>query len=302
MKRHHWMFWTLQAVLLVVVAVFMWRAVVDNLDQLRASTITWEVRPMWLVLAVVVVLLTYVLLIETWRMVLRGWGQVLPFREAARIWTLANLGRYIPGKVWAVAGLVVLAQRSGVAGWAAAGSAVVVQGIALGTGAAVVVAMLPGDVHVGWIAAAVVLAVVTYVVPIWPWAVRRISGLVAQEGLVPLRWPAVLGAVGAATIAWVGYGVAFWCLLHGLVAVPMPVTLAIGAFAAGYIIGFLAAFAPGGIGVREGVIGPLIVGSVGAGPALVAVAAQRILFTLTEGLAALVGFALGGLGRTDGLD
>src|SRR5207247_10638935 len=70
--------------------------------------------------SVVVVLLTYAIQIESWRRMLRGWDQRLPYTQAARAWTVANLGRYIPGKVWSVAGLVVLAERAGVRSSAAA--------------------------------------------------------------------------------------------------------------------------------------------------------------------------------------
>ena len=50
---------------------------------------------------------------------------------------MSSLGKYLPGKVWAVAGMALMAQRAGIAPWAATGSAVVLQVLAIGTGAAV---------------------------------------------------------------------------------------------------------------------------------------------------------------------
>ena len=79
----------------------------------------------------------YALLIVAWRMMLAGWGQRLDGWAAARIWTVSSLGKYLPGKVWAVAGMALMAQRAGIAPWAATGSAVVLQVLAIGTGAAV---------------------------------------------------------------------------------------------------------------------------------------------------------------------
>src|SRR3989449_6573163 len=81
--------------------------------------------------------------IESWRRILLGWGQRIGFGAAARTWSLANLGRYVPGKVWSVAGLGVLAQRAGVPMAPTAASAFVAQALALGTGAAVVAAVTP---------------------------------------------------------------------------------------------------------------------------------------------------------------
>src|SRR5260370_7645332 len=74
---------------------------------------------------------------------LRGWDQRLSYPNAARAWTLSNLGRYIPGKVWSVAGLVVLAERAGVRRSAAAVSAFAMQAVVLGTGAILVVIATP---------------------------------------------------------------------------------------------------------------------------------------------------------------
>jgi hypothetical protein len=58
-----------------------------------------------------VVWLTYLLLISAWRTLLQGWEQHLPLPTAINIWCVSNLGRYLPGKLWSVAGLAVLAKR-----------------------------------------------------------------------------------------------------------------------------------------------------------------------------------------------
>ena len=42
---------------------------------------------------------------------------------AARIWTVSSLGKYIPGKVWAVAGMALMSKEAGIEPWAATGSA-----------------------------------------------------------------------------------------------------------------------------------------------------------------------------------
>lgn len=64
-----------------------------------------------------------------------------------------------------------------------------------------------------------------------------------------------------------------------------------GAFAAGHLVGALAVFAPGGVGPREGVTALLAAPLIGGTPALVLVAANRLLELVAEltfaGLAAL---------------
>ena len=95
-------------------------------------------RPGLVIASAAVVWAMYVLLIAAWRRMLAGWGQ-----------PLAGLGRrpdlepvqprqVSPGKVWAIAGMALMAQRAGVAAWAATASAIVLQVLAIGTGAVVV--------------------------------------------------------------------------------------------------------------------------------------------------------------------
>src|SRR5256885_17027127 len=100
--------------------------------------------------------------IESGRRIRAGWGQRLAFGRAARTWSVANLGRYVPGKVWSVAGLVVLAQRAGVAPGPAAASAFVIQAVSLGRGVAVVASRTPHIVPPLRLA----LAAVAYLAPL----------------------------------------------------------------------------------------------------------------------------------------
>src|SRR5206468_8533406 len=52
------------------------------------------VRPAWLLLSSLLVLATYLLLVEIWRRVLRRFDAHVPFGSAARVWFVSNLGKY----------------------------------------------------------------------------------------------------------------------------------------------------------------------------------------------------------------
>ena len=106
--------WGAQGLVTLAVVGFVGRAIARNWTEFRSLHVALALSPAWLAAAVILVLLTYLMQIESWRRILAGWGQHLAFGPAARTWSLANLGRYVPGKVWSVAGLVVLAQRAGV--------------------------------------------------------------------------------------------------------------------------------------------------------------------------------------------
>ncbi len=291
-RRRPWV-WGLQALLLGTVAVLVWRSLSAHWDQFRTLDVRLTLHVGWITLAAAAVLPTYALLIAAWRNIITGWGQHLPYLPAVRIWTLSNLGRYLPGKVWSVAGLAVLAQRRGVAPWAAVGSAVVMQAVAVGSGVIIALATVPGAASPLAFGAALMVAAALVLTFTLPRAADLVARIVPGHDLRPLSPGAVLRATGATAAAWFGYGVAFWCLARGMLG-PTALSLgtASGVFAAGYLVGLLAIVAPGGVGVREAVFLAFLTPVLGSGPALALTAASRLLLTLTEALAAGAGLAL----------
>jgi hypothetical protein len=282
--------WTAQAFLAVILVAFVGRSVYGNWTDLGALDVTFHIRPLWILAAAVTVWLTYGLLIESWRRILLGWNQTLDYGPATRIWCLSNLGRYLPGKVWSVAALAVLAQRTGVAGWAAAGSAVVMQVIAIGTGALVVSVSAPGVAAPIALVGAFCLAGCVVGALAWEPMVNRIVRLIGRPGAefraLPIR--TALLATAVTLTSWVAYGMAFWMLAQGIFGdADLTAVQATGVFAAGYIVGLLALFAPGGVGVRELVFVALLAPVLGSGGALALSIAARLLLTATEVLAAL---------------
>ncbi len=293
-RRTTWLSWAAQALLGIVVVWFLWGRVAQDLGEFRSVGLQLQFHPAPIALAAVVVWVTYGLLIAAWRAVLGGWNQQLSFRSSVRIWCVSNLGRYLPGKIWSIAGLAVLATREGVQGWSAAGSALVMQAMAIGTGAAVAVAFLPQVDSQLPLVAGLAMAAISVVALMAKPVVRgisRLAGKTVELEALPAR--TILLATVVTLVSWLMYGMAFWLLARGITPdVGPPLTLAVGAFAAAYIVGLLAVFAPGGLGVREGVLMVLLAPSVGTGPALVFSIGSRLLLTATEVVAALVGLMM----------
>jgi hypothetical protein len=274
---------------------FAARTLARNWDELRAQPVALEVRPFYLLASVALVWAMYALLILAWRVMLTSWGQRLDGWTAARIWTVSSLGKYLPGKVWAIAGMAVMAQQAGVAPWAATGSALVLQALAVGTGAGVV--GLTGAValetaHPGARSALVLLVAASVVgvgLVLWPPFMRRLLALAkispdasTSAAATPSPAGVSLGIV-ANVVAWLGYGAALWLLARGLLPeTPLALPTAIAVFTASYLAGFLALLAPGGLGVREGLFIVMLQPSLGLGAATVLALASRVLLTLTE--------------------
>ena len=272
------------------------RSVAANWQSLRAQPIEWQLSTGWILASVAVVFASYGVLIEAWRRVVLSMGEKLAFWPAARIWFLASLGKYIPGKVWAVAGAAVLAQRAGVDPSAAVAGALVLQVLALASGAAVV-AVTAGEAFqaVGQgatpIAAVVILLSLVGVTALTSQPfLDRIGRLLPDSWPRPRAIPAgmVVAAFLANVLAWIGYGVALLLLARGLLpGVVLSLPQAIGVFTCSYLAGFVALFAPGGLGPRESVFLLLLAGDIGLKPAAALALASRLLLTGTEVLPAV---------------
>jgi hypothetical protein len=281
--------WIGQAALFGVVAWYFWHALGPALQQFSTVQLNVAVEPGWIALAALTVLATYSVLIEAWRRVLVGWGQKLGYAQATRIWCLSNLARFIPGRVWSIAGMAMLAQAAGVQGWAAAGSAVVIQALAIGTGVVVAAGLAPDAQTPLGLTISVSLAAAALVPFVWPKLGERMIRLIRPTA----EWRPVAGTAllsgGLTTLAsWLTYGGALWLLARGLFpGTTLSLGVAVGGFAAAYVLGLVAIFTPGGLIVREMVLSGVLAPSLGPEQALVLALASRILVTLTEGGAGL---------------
>lgn len=215
----------------------------------------------WIVLSSAIVLGTYAMLVQSWRMLLAGWGSHLRFGAAVRIWTIANLGRYVPGKVWSIGALGVLAKREGVSGVTAAGAAIL--GTLLNIGAGFGILALSGAPTLGaiepWLqrvalTVSVAFLIGTMLLPrLLPPILHRVARWRGQPALGPNLPASTLWAATAINaFSWVCYGLAFAAFARGITpnAVASPL-LFIVVWTASYLSGYLVLFVPGGIGVRE---------------------------------------------------
>jgi hypothetical protein len=277
--------WAIQIVVATIVVGMVWRVLSRNWDAFRSLHVV--LRPSWTALSTLTVLAAYSMQIESWRRILAGWAQHPSFGRAARIWLLGNLGRYVPGKLGSVAGLVVLAQRAGVATWAGGASAFAIQAVALGTGVLVVAAAIPVAESPLRLAAAAVVAFATIALLSWGrgarWLARRVAGF------RPLPLAAVAASAGMMLASWVAYGVAFWLLAPGVgLEGALPLHTAEGVFALGYLLGVITFVAPAGVGVRELAFIGLLTPTLGSVSAVALTVASRLLMTVCE-VAALIG-------------
>lgn len=257
--------------------------------------------------ATVTVLVAYGLLIETWRRTVAAWGQNerLGWGDAASIWFISNLGRYVPGKVWQIGAMGVMAQEQGVSALTAAGSALVVNIVSVIAGVGVVVAT-GGRVLARYAgettALAAVLIAALLILPVGATLMlrlyRRLTGRELNVGSLPPR--ALVVALVGTSIAWLLYGLAFRWFAQGVgTSATAGLASYTAAYTFSYLLGYLVLLAPGGIGVREGALVASMtqLGLASVGEATLVAVTSRLWLTALEVVPGVLLLALGAARR-----
>jgi len=288
-----------QLIAVAAVLVYVARRIDAQWGELAA--LPQSINVSWALVAAsgLVVLCSYAVLIRTWQHTVQAWGEQIGFRDASRIWFVSNLGRYVPGKVWQIGAMGVLAQRVGVSPVAAVGSSLVISIVNVLAGIAIAVAFGVGVAgEAEWWAVPLVAALTAGVIAapwILPMAVRAASVVLRREMQAPrLPHSAIWKAAIGCSVAWLLYGIAFRLLHISLLGHGTgDLARSTAAFTGSYIAGFLFLPAPGGIGIREDFLQRFLIqfGIAAGAEAWLIVLASRAWLTILEvvpGLAYLV--------------
>ncbi len=285
-----WLSLAARVALTITVTWFILDRVGLTMAELRAwDDVLARPRPLPFAAATLLLLGTYAVTCLIWgRMVLEFGGPSLSPRDSVSIFMIANLGRYLPGKIWSIVGMAALARGKGVSVAISTTAAVVMQGVGLlAAGLIGLGAFARGpDSLPRWGMAGTGLAIAGLLLLVAvPGLFRRAVNLwfrVARtEPPRNLTAVAIVRWLLQVTAAWVAIGASFWLFAVSLGVELSPVHAG-SAFAAAYVAGYLMLFAPAGVGVREGFLVVLLSPSLGAGPATVLAIAARLWMTAAD--------------------
>ena len=239
-----------------------------------------------------------------WRALLADLGSPLPLPAAIRVMFVGQLGKYVPGAVWAVAAQVELARdyqiprrRSGTASVVAMAVTLVVAMIAAGVTLPLISAHAARQYW--WVLALTPLAVACLWPPVIKAVLDRALRLARREPLEkPVSVRGMARALGWTTVGWLLFGVHAWLLIGEFAGRGGDrFTLALGAYALAWAVGFLIIFVPGGIGAREVALVAVLAPVMPSGAALVVALASRVVMTIGDLFWAGTGLVIGRLSR-----
>jgi uncharacterized membrane protein YbhN (UPF0104 family) len=289
--RHHLTGPAVRIAFLILAIALGIYAVARQWTQVRAGFA--EIGPLVLLAALALALLTCFATFAVWRGLLAAFGSPLPRRDAARVFFVGQLGKYVPGSVWSVVAQMELGKKHAVPRSRSAAVAAVTMLVSLTTALLVAAATLPWasdsatDGYLWAFAAAPVLLIGLHPRIANP-ALQRLFRLIRRPPMErPLTGAALFQATTRSLISWVLAGLHIWLLAVQLGA-PAGQTflLAAGGFAFAWAVGFLIVFAPAGAGIRELILVAALSPVLDPGRATAVALASRLVTILADLLAA----------------
>lgn len=225
-----------------------------------------------------------------WRSVLGGLGSPLPRRDAARIYFIGQLGKYVPGSVWPVLAQMELGRDHDVPRRRSAGALLVAVVVSLTTGlivAALTVPFVSGDRHpaLWWLLAAVPLLVVPLVPRVLMALLRRVPVLDLGSAL-PAAMPGrdMGAAIGWSLLGWLAYGLHLFVLVGAFPSGGVgPLLIAsIGGYPLAWAAGMIAFVLPAGAGARDVTVVLALSAVVPTSAAIAAAVVSRAVTTVCD--------------------
>jgi hypothetical protein len=267
LKRWSWPICKL--ILAVAILIAIGRQFWRDLEGLDLRDVT--LRPGWLVLSGVLYFLALGSSAIFWYRLLWLFQQRPPVLRAIRAYYIALMGKYLPGKAWALLmrgslvrgpevrlGVGIITSFYEVLTTMAAGALLAAVLFAVQPPAATDLVLHP--VFVG------VLLLAILGVPLLPWVFNRLVQRMAKRfqnvesfRLPRLRMGTLLEGLAITGIGWVLFGIGLWSAMQAFVPGPHPLTLTVLAryvaiMGLAYVAGFLVLVVPSGVGVREYVL------------------------------------------------
>ena len=231
------------------------------------------------------------------------------FRKAFLLFHLANITRYLPGRIWGFVRLLSLSKQFGLTKTAVGGSLILHVGIETALGGLIAISLLfskqlrntaqeilnkvSGQTTLLMFAGIGIIAGAVFLIPVLSAHARQFLKTLRSIGTPLFQKPFRkhwLNIVASHIFLWGCQGLAFFLFVRSLVPVAWKdAGVLIACYAFSWIIGFLSFLTPSGLGVREGLLSLLLANYVSTPQAILIALLCRVWMLSAE--TTLVGVA-----------
>lgn len=241
----------------------------------------------WVGASVILLVFSLTVSVQIWRQLMSQHGLIVPCRWAWKYWIRSMVVRYIPGTIWGLAARGYVMRRGGLSKTSAV-SILVIESL-VGVLSALIIYLVSPAAQVGTMVINVFVIIGIVVLTGFMIFFASLAKLLNRFSLT--RWIGVpTGRPSWTTIIlfwihWIIIGSSLFVLAHAFQSVPLKfLPFCIGAYAISWSVGYLAPFAPGGLGVREAGLTFFLAPVLGLPLAAILAILFRIVFILGEAL------------------
>jgi len=260
-----WLKRALGVAITVAIFAYILRPVVRQWDQVRADVLKTD-PSIFIIASAMFAAFLFLFRVVSWRRMLKGLGHKLPVAAATRIWSTSELARYLPGAIWQVVGRVYLVKPYGVSGSVCSTSQILELTVYLLANLLVAVGCLlwfgarPSsglghDARMWLFVAMGLVPLLTLLLHprIFYGIVNRVMHAIQKPAITQRpRGYKLFGLLGWAVVGLAWQSVAVFLLVRGPLELEWSKLWAVaGSYCLAWCAGFLAFWAPGGLGVRE---------------------------------------------------
>ncbi|MBW0254632.1 lysylphosphatidylglycerol synthase domain-containing protein [Cellulomonas sp. PS-H5] len=256
-----------------------------------------DIAPWQLVATLVVTVVGIYLGMLSWRAVVVGIAHPGPGRRLGQVYLVGQLGKYLPGSVWAVVLQMEIGRKNNLPRPQVLVAALVSTGISVA--ASLVVGLLaipqlaPTHPWMRWLYLALPILLLSMHPRVVTWAVDLVLRLVRRPRLEsPITARSIVVSFLFAVAMYCVYGIHLWLLVRSRGGIGLEnAAFLTGALALGMTVGVLAFLLPSGLGAREAVLVAALATVMPSGVALAFAVVSRAMFTVAELLTMAVSLA-----------
>lgn len=288
----------LKYLLVGVIFYFLFKSLFSNWSEVQKLGV--QLNYGYVIIALIAVMAAWALSAWCWGRVLNAFNCPVSYADVFIIYFKSNLGKYLPGKIWQIVGSTYYATSKGVPEGVAITTSLVAQAYSVISGlslfAVAMIVGLPGKSaivgsYIKWSVAPILL--ILLIIAVKPNLAQPLMNRIMKMFKRPqsdIRLPITrsLELFVIYLFCWLIFGLGLWMFSKALTDTPFSLYIGLSAVnAAAVAVGFIALFAPGGLGVREGVMAlflSTLPGFPAPLPSAVAIG-YRIIITIAEVIA-----------------
>jgi len=251
----------LQIFFVILIFLFIFKLFYNNIDQLKQYELNFEI---WkLITGIFLISLLYFLQSSGWYLITKKFNADIGFAKSFTYWIYSQLGKYIPGKIWIPVSRSYFYEKEGIS-LKRTTFLFLLETVFSATSACIIsllfLILYKSEVLERYLFLFLVF-VVAFCVFLHPkiffMVINFLLRLLKKNKLegVSFTYFYVLKVLFIYFLAWGLLGIGFYFIASSVFSIGIEyVPLFIAALSFSFVIGYLAVFAPAGLGVREGML------------------------------------------------